>query len=819
MDAPGWNIRPGAGAARDAAAAGAASAYTGPLTALQDLADALPGFTARLRSKEQLDALQRTLLQDGGSVEQIGMSTEQLQLRVSERVGEGTFCVVFRGTILSDARTKNNGRAVAIKFELRKNDSTQLRNEFRMYKKLDGCPGIPRIYTFGEMDLHKVLVMDLLGPSLETLFQDCGRRFSIKTVAMLAKQMITRIQTLHEHDLIYRDIKPENFLMGLPGTNAADSVHLIDYGMAKVYREPDTNMHIPSGESQSLSGTARYMSINAHCRRHQSRRDDLEALGHVFLYFARGNLPWQGVKAPQNDTRHDIMCEKKQATSIDDLCRGLPPQFSEYLAHTRGMEFEQDPNYDYLRGLFTRVLEDQHAANDNVFDWVKIKHREDELATAKKPEPSNTCSPAATPIVMPVETPSHVVKVAEEPQQKAAEPSEPLERPVTPQHPVPSSSTGAGGYRSMIVVPPPASPPVGKRRRSEFTSDLKLPQRSIRSKKTGYAFYDSESQHTLATLYRDVVARRYNFHRAIKQGRPGISSVASAAAAAAAALAVRHTTTPGIYSRPVAPLRAMGGASVLAPTFTEMLDTTLGKVISELEDISDKLLQDGDYSGAARVHEWLEDVSAATKEEIRRLHQEQEREQQRRQETDKAAESRSNTPLQGPASMAVPDTSTVPPQKQTLVPLAVFDPADPLEVDDGEDDDGDTAFDENTLLTQFLQRPGSSAFPRRMVTRRVPAVAPSSARLPTATSPAPDSSAARPYSRGSPAASVRSSMGHLSLGIDADIIAVGDNNADEGSGDKIDADDSGSNEILELVYRTASGTRKVVRVAGEGGPK
>lgn len=644
--------------------------------------------------------------------------------------------------------------------------------------------------------------------------------------------------------------------MGLPGTDGENSVHLIDYGMAKLYRDPDTNQHIPFGEAQSLSGTVRYMSINAHSRRNQSRRDDLEALGHVFLYFVRGNLPWQGVKAPQNDIRHDLMCEKKQAISIDDLCRGYPPQFSEYLTYTRGMTFEQDPDYDYLRSLFTKVLEDEHAVDDNAFDWIRIKAREEELTAAKKADSPAVTNSASKPVTTTAQAASPFVKLTEDPKPKAAEATEPIQRPATPPQVVASSSTSTGGHRAMIVVPPPASPPGAKRRRSEFASDLKPPTRSIRPKKSAYSFYDSQAQNTLMTIYRDVMARRYNFHRAVKQARPGLSSTASAAAAAAAAIAARASATPGVFSRPVAPPRAMGGVSVVSPEFTDTLDKTLGKVINELEEMSDKLLQDGDYSGAVRVQGWLAEVSTSVQEEIERLQKEQEEDQlkqkEQQQQLDEAVKS-SPALLQSTSAASVPprgiaaaaergtgrleaidvhspieadDSTPAPPRARAPHPMTAFDPADPLEVDDGEDDDDDgAALDESNLRTQYLMRPGYSSFPRRLVTsRRVPAVAASSSRAPATASPIAVSPVARPYSRGSPAAAVRTGMGHLSLAVDDDIITADGGNDDNNDGgnnieagdDNIDADDSGSNEILELVYRTASGTRKVVRVANEG---
>ena len=141
---------------------------------------------------------------------------------------------------------------------------------------------------------------------------------------MVAKQMLSRVQTIHEKNLIYRDIKPDNFLIGRPNSKTANVIHVVDFGMAKQYRDPKTKQHIPYRERKSLSGTARYMSINTHLGREQSRRDDLEALGHVFMYFLRGGLPWQGLKAATNKQKYEKIGEKKQTTPIKDLCDGFP---------------------------------------------------------------------------------------------------------------------------------------------------------------------------------------------------------------------------------------------------------------------------------------------------------------------------------------------------------------------------------------------------------------------------------------------------------------------------------------------------------------
>ncbi len=289
-----------------------------------------------------------------------------LHYKIGKKIGEGSFGVIFEGTNLI------NGIPVAIKFEPRKTEAPQLRDEYRTYMHLIGIKGIPTAYYFGQEGLHNILVIDLLGPSLEDLFDWCGRKFSVKTVVQVSVQMITLIQRVHEHDLIYRDIKPDNFLIGRRGMPDENKVHMVDFGMAKRYRDARTKKHIPYREKKSLSGTARYMSVNTHLGREQSRRDDMEALGHVFFYFLRGHLPWQGLKAPTNKQKYEKIGEKKRTTPISDLCQGLPPQFGEYLRRVRNLQFEEEPDYDGYRNLISSVLDDIGATADGHYDWMDL---------------------------------------------------------------------------------------------------------------------------------------------------------------------------------------------------------------------------------------------------------------------------------------------------------------------------------------------------------------------------------------------------------------------------------------------------------------
>ncbi|KAK8858145.1 serine/threonine protein kinase [Tritrichomonas musculus] len=281
--------------------------------------------------------------------------------RISELIGKGGFGKTYRGI---DITTLDE---VAVKAEPINSKAPQLANEYKLYKILAGGSGIPCVNYYGSAGPNHYMVMDLLGKSIEDLFFWCNREFSVKTVLMLADQMISCIEWIHRKNFIHRDIKPDNFMIGV--NNKSNLVYLIDYGLMKHYRDPRTLKHIQYAEGVNIAGTARYASIHALSAIEQSRRDDLEGLGYVLAYLLRGSLPWMSVDGIDQQAKFRHMLEMKKQLTPDELFSGFPHQFVDYMNTVRKLKFDENPDYAYLRSLFREALIQGGFVYDYVYDW------------------------------------------------------------------------------------------------------------------------------------------------------------------------------------------------------------------------------------------------------------------------------------------------------------------------------------------------------------------------------------------------------------------------------------------------------------------
>jgi serine/threonine protein kinase len=293
------------------------------------------------------------------------------KFEVVKRLGAGCFGEVYRGIRSEDKKE------VAIKFESKSGKSApQLEHEVEVLSVLRGNgsnpQGVAECFYYGVEGSFNAMVMEILGKSLEDHVQQCKGKLNTKSTVLIAEQVLQRIEFLHSKGFVHRDIKPENFMFGVK--EKVHHVYIIDFGLSKMYWDKTKEQHCTMKQKLSLTGTARYASINAHKGIEQSRRDDLEAIGHMWLYFLRGALPWSGLDAKTQEEKYRKICEKKEQTKLSDLCATFPKAFEEHLTYARNLGFTERPDYTMLYNKIHSCRE--AGTKDHNFQWFETKEPE-----------------------------------------------------------------------------------------------------------------------------------------------------------------------------------------------------------------------------------------------------------------------------------------------------------------------------------------------------------------------------------------------------------------------------------------------------------
>ena len=292
------------------------------------------------------------------------LAKDKFSINKKVLLGKGSFGKIYLG-LNNDTKEE-----VAIKIETSDSVQPQLKYEYKIFQILQGGLGFPKIYNYSTYPKYNFLVMEVLGDSIESLFNKAQKKFSFLTVLMIIDQILTRIEYMHSKNLIHRDIKPDNFLIGRG--NKRNIIYAIDFGLCKKYRDSKTKLHIPYRDGKSLTGTARYASINNHFGVEQSRRDDIESIGYMMVYLMKGRLPWQGLVNDNPKRKYDTIKAIKIEFKLPDLCHGLPNECIKFIQYARDMKFEDKPNYNYLRGLLKKMaLKNGLKMDTSKFDWIQ----------------------------------------------------------------------------------------------------------------------------------------------------------------------------------------------------------------------------------------------------------------------------------------------------------------------------------------------------------------------------------------------------------------------------------------------------------------
>ncbi|PNY10863.1 casein kinase i isoform alpha [Trifolium pratense] len=273
--------------------------------------------------------------------------------RVDRKLGKGGFGQVYVGRRVGAGA---GAHEVALKFEHKSSKGCNYGPpyEWQVYNVLGGSHGVPRVHYKGKQGDFYVMVMDILGPSLWDVWNNKTHTMTAEMVACIAIEAVSILEKMHSRGYVHGDVKPENFLLGPPGTHEEKKLFLVDLGLATRWRDNSTGLHVDYDQRPDVfRGTVRYASVHAHLGRTGSRRDDLESLAYTLIFLLRGRLPWQGY---QGENKGFLVCKKKMSTSPENMCILCPAPFRQFIEYVVNLKFDEEPNYAKYISLFDGIV-------------------------------------------------------------------------------------------------------------------------------------------------------------------------------------------------------------------------------------------------------------------------------------------------------------------------------------------------------------------------------------------------------------------------------------------------------------------------------
>ena len=284
-----------------------------------------------------------------------------------KKIGSGTF-----GNVYSVLRLKDK-EMFAMKIEETNFQFKTLETEaYHLFLLQEGV-GIPKFISYGVKKNYNILIETLLDKNLYDIFIEGNRKCSVIDTCLIALQILDRLKWIHSKDLIYRDVKPSNFLIGKKDPNI---IYIVDFGLCKKYRSSKTRKHILPKTTGKFQGTLKYASSNVIKGKEPSRRDDLISLGYMLIYLLKRELPWKITKEVLIKKHYMDLIYSKEKDGDGKLFENIPEGLKEYIQYTKKLKFEQDPDYSYMSSIFINIL---WKINSNyrtlTFSWINPKDK------------------------------------------------------------------------------------------------------------------------------------------------------------------------------------------------------------------------------------------------------------------------------------------------------------------------------------------------------------------------------------------------------------------------------------------------------------